>query len=104
MTQKTLSIVLVAMLGGAACSTDGYNSRVYASASSFPAEFSSTALYNRTFLLFFQVSAEVSEGCFLRGSIDRKIVEDSDFLGSGWEETEGDSRTELGFQLDYAFN
>ena len=91
-------------LGGAACSTDGYNSRVYAGASSFPGEFSSTALYNRTFLLFFQVSTEVSEGCFLRGAIERKIVEDADILGSGWEETEGGSRTELGFQLDYAFN
>ncbi len=90
-------------LGGAACSTDGYNSRVYAGASSFPGEFSSTALYNRTFLLFFGVSAELSEGFSLRGAIERKIVEDVDFLGSGWEETEGDSRTELGFQLDYAF-
>jgi len=90
-------------LGGAACSTDGYNSRVYTSGSSFPGVFNSIALYNRSFLLFFQASAEVSEGLFLRGSLERKIVEDTDFLGSGWEETEGDSRTELGFQLDYAF-
>ena len=90
-------------LGGAACSTDGYNSRVYAGASSFPGEFSSTALYNRTFLFFAGASAEVSEGLFLRGTIKRKIVEDADTLGSGWEETEGDSRTEMGFQLDYTF-
>lgn len=90
-------------LGGAACSTDGYNSRVYAGGSSFPGVFGSTALYDRSFLLFFQVSAEVSEGFFLRGALGRKIVEDAGFLGSGWEETEGDSRTELGFQLDYAF-
>ncbi|NOQ21764.1 MAG: hypothetical protein GQ565_03820 [Candidatus Aegiribacteria sp.] len=90
-------------LGGAACSTDGYNSRVYAGSSSFPGVFGSTALYNRSFLLFFQASAEISEGFFLRGAMGRKIVEDADFLGSGWEETEGDSRTELGFQLDYAF-
>ncbi len=90
-------------LGGAACSTDGYNSRVYASASSFPGEFGSTALYNKSFLFFFGVAAEISEGFFLRGAVERKIVEDTEFLGSGWEETEGDSRTELGFQLDYAF-
>ncbi len=90
-------------LGGAACSTDGYNSRVYAGGSSLPGVFGSTALYGRSFLLFFQASAEVSEGLFLRGAMGRKIVEDVEFLGSGWEETEGDSRTELGFQLDYAF-
>ena len=90
-------------LGGAACSTDGYNSRVYAGASSFPGEFGSTALYNRSFLFFFGAAAELSEGFYLRGTVERKIVEDAGFLGSGWEETEGNSRTELGFQLDYAF-
>ncbi|MCD4700493.1 MAG: hypothetical protein K8S24_01410, partial [Candidatus Aegiribacteria sp.] len=90
-------------MGGASCSTDGYNSRVYAGGSSFPGVFGSTSLYGRSFLLFFQVSAEVSDGLFLRGALGRKTVEDTDFLGSGWEETEGDSRTELGFQLDYAF-
>ncbi|MCK4806308.1 MAG: hypothetical protein KAT09_01605 [Candidatus Aegiribacteria sp.] len=90
-------------MGGAACSTDGYNSRVYAGGSSFPGVFGSTALYGRSFLLFLQASAEVSEGFFLRGALGRKSVEDADFLGSGWEETEGNSRTELGFQLDYAF-
>jgi hypothetical protein len=90
-------------LGSASCSTDGYNSRVYASGSSFPGVFGSTALYGRSFLFFFQVSAELSEDFFLRGAAGWKTVEDAEYLGSGWEETEGDSRTELGFQLDYAF-
>ncbi|MEN8209078.1 MAG: hypothetical protein ABFR50_07485 [Candidatus Fermentibacteria bacterium] len=90
-------------IGSAACSTDGYNSRVYAGASSFPGEFGSTTMYNRSFLFFFQASAELSEDFFIRGAVTRKTVEDTDFQGSGWEETEGDSRTELGFQLDYAF-
>lgn len=90
-------------LGGAACSTDGYNSRIYAGGSSFPGVFGSTALYGRSFLLFCQVSAEISDGFILRGAFAEKTVEDAAALGSGWEETEGDSRTELGFQLDYAF-
>ncbi|MCD4702111.1 MAG: hypothetical protein K8S24_09685, partial [Candidatus Aegiribacteria sp.] len=64
-------------MGGASCSTDGYNSRVYAGGSSFPGVFGSTALYGRSFLLFFQVSAEVSDGLFLRGALGRKTVEDT---------------------------
>lgn len=89
--------------GGAACSTDGYNSRIYAGGSSFPGVFGSTVLYNRSFLLFSQFSAAISDGFFLRGALARKTVEDAEALGSGWEETEGDERTELGFQLDYTF-
>jgi hypothetical protein len=89
--------------GGAACSTDGYNSRIYAGGSSFPGVFGSTVLYDRSFLLFCEASAEISDGFFLRCVFERKAVEDVEVLGSGWEETEGDSRTELGFQLDYAF-
>ncbi len=90
-------------LGSAACSTDGYNSRIYAGGSSFPGVFASTALYDRTFFMFFQISAEISDSFFLRGAVGNKTVENAAYLGSGWEETEGDSRTELGFQLDYAF-
>lgn len=90
-------------LGGAACSTDGYNTRIYAGGSSFPGVFGSTTLYGRSFLLFFQASAEVSERLYLRGAAGSRIVENAECIGSGWEETEGDSRTELGFQLDYDF-
>ncbi|MBN2607558.1 MAG: hypothetical protein JXA64_00465 [Candidatus Fermentibacteraceae bacterium] len=89
--------------GGAACSTDGYNSRVYAGGSSFPGVFGSTALYDRTILLFTQLSFSLTEDIVLRGAVSHRVVEEADELGSGWEETEGGSRTELGFQLDYAF-
>ncbi len=89
--------------GGAACSTDGYNSRVYAGGSSFPGVFGSTALYDRTILLFTQLSFNLTEDLVIRGAVSHRTVEDAAALGSGWEETEGDSRTELGFQLDYAF-
>ncbi|MFO8184226.1 MAG: hypothetical protein R6U39_08640 [Candidatus Aegiribacteria sp.] len=90
-------------LGGAACSTDGYNSRVYAGGSSFPGVFSSTAIYGRTILLFSQLSVRVADKLWLRGAVSRRTVDGASSLGSGWEETQGDSRTDFGFQLDYAF-
>lgn len=90
-------------LGGAAFSTDGYNSRLYASGPTFPGEFGSTALWNRGIQLHLSISAEVGNSLFLRARFLRKIIENVSVLGSGWEETEGDSRTEIGFQLDCAF-
>lgn len=90
-------------IGGAACSTDGYNSRVYAGGSSFPGVFSSTAIYGRTILLFSQLSVSVTDELWLRGAVSRRTVDGASCLGSGWEETQGDSRTDFGFQLDYAF-
>lgn len=96
------SEILTVDIGGAACSTDGYNSRVYAGGSSFPGVFGVTALYGRTMTLFLQLSAEVREGLSLRIAISRRVTEDAESLGSGWEETEGGSLTEFGFQLDYA--
>lgn len=90
-------------LGGAACSTDGYNSRVYAGGSSFPGVFSSTAIYGRTILLFSQLSVSVTDELWLRGAVSSRTVDGASSLGSGWEETQGDSRTDFGFQLDYAF-
>lgn len=90
-------------LGGAACSTDGYNSRIYAGGSSFPGVFSSTAIYGRTILLFSQLSVSLTDELWLRGAVSRRTVDGAPSLGSGWEETMGDSRTDFGFQLDYAF-
>lgn len=91
-------------LGGAAFATDGYNSRVYAAEPFFPGEFGSTALWDRGFMFHMSVSAEITEDLFLRARFLRKIIENVTVLGSGWEETEGDSRTEFGFQLDCAFH
>ncbi len=89
--------------GGSACSTDGYNSRIYATGSAFPGCFSSIALFDRSYFLFCRASAEISEGFFLRGAFERKTFEDTEALGSGWEETAGNSRTKLAVQLDYTF-
>ncbi|OPL18124.1 MAG: hypothetical protein AVO35_06370 [Candidatus Aegiribacteria sp. MLS_C] len=96
------SEVFTVDLGGAACSTDGYQSRIYAGGSSFPGVFGVTALYGRTMAVFFQLSAEIGEGASLRFALSRRATENVESLGSGWEETEGASLTELGFQLDYA--
>ena len=91
-------------IGGAACSTDGYNSRVYAGGSSFPGVFGSTAMYNRTLILYTQLSVSLDEDITIRGALSRRTTDGASSLGSGWEETQGDSRTEFGFQLDYAFH
>jgi hypothetical protein len=86
--------------GGASCSTDGYDSRVYFSGAAFPGVFSSTAIYDRTLVLFLQCSAGLSEGMTLRGAVSWRRTDGAVSLGSGWEETQGDSRTEFGLQLD----
>jgi len=84
-------------------STDGYNSRVYAAELAFPGEFGSIPLYGDGFLLQASVSLKPSESIDLRARIAWQQREGADHLGSGWEETEGGSRTEAGIQLDYSF-
>jgi hypothetical protein len=94
---------LSARLLGAGFDTDGYSSRIYYGEPTFPGEFGSTALWGRGFLMGGSVSAELGEGAFLRARLSRLVVENMESLGSGWEETEGGSRTEFGLQLDWAF-
>jgi len=98
-----VSDLLEYSLSASGCSTDGWNSRVYAYTLSFPGEFGSTALYGRTVLLQASVSLHIDDRAVLRlkGGWYRKEGEDT--LGSGWEETEGPSRTEAGVQLDWNF-
>jgi len=84
-------------------STDGYNSRVYAAELAFPGEFGSIPLYGKGFLLQASVSLNPRENIDLRARIAWQQREGVDHLGSGWEETEGGSRTEAGIQLDYSF-
>jgi hypothetical protein len=48
-------------------------------------------------------SVEAVEGLFLRGAAGWIRREGQGSLGSGWEETEGDSRTEVSMQLDWSF-
>lgn len=90
-------------MGGAGCSTDGYSSRVYSGGVSFPGVFGSRTMYNRSFLFFAGISAEITSDLFLRLGFSSLTMEDASSMGSGWEETSGDSRSEMGVQLDWAF-
>jgi hypothetical protein len=83
--------------------TEGYATRIYYAEPTFPGEFGSTALWGRGFLIGISISTELGEGTFLRARASRLAVEGMESLGSGWEETEGGNRTELGLQLDWAF-
>ena len=90
-------------LGAAGFSTDGYDSRAYVVALAFPGEFGSAQVQGRGMLLQASVSVEPQEGLFLRCGAGWLRREGEDALGSGWEETEGDSRTEISGQLDWEF-
>ncbi len=90
-------------LSAAGCSTDGWNSRVYAYSLSFPGEFGSIAMYGKTFLLQASAMVNLSPEAVLRARGSWYFREGEEVLGSGWEETEGPSRTTLGVQLDWGF-
>jgi hypothetical protein len=90
-------------LSGAACSTDGWASRVYAYALSFPGQFGSTALYNSSVLLQAAVSVHISPDAVLRGKYSWHLMQGEESLGSGYEETPGSSRNAAGLQLDWKF-
>ena len=98
-----LSDIFEYSLSAAGCSTDGWNSRVYAYSLSFPGEFGSSALYNRTALLQSSVSLHIEGTAVLRIKGSWYCKEGEESLGSGWEETEGSSRTAVGIQLDWNF-
>lgn len=88
----------------AGCSTDGWNSRVYAYSLSFPGEYGSAALYDRTTLLQASLSFNIDDGTVLRLKGSWYCMEGADALGTGWEETSGSSRTNAGMQLDWKFD
>ncbi|MBD3368775.1 hypothetical protein GF402_00240 [Candidatus Fermentibacteria bacterium] len=90
-------------VGTVAFDTDGYDSRVYAAELAFPGQFGSAALYGGGFLLQGSVSLEAAPGMFVRARGLWERRENVETMGSGWEETEGDGRTTVGLQLDYAF-
>ena len=90
-------------LGSAFSSTDGWNSRVYSSGGYFPGKFSSATLYGNMTFLYTVLSIEASPGLFFRAGAEHLTKRGAESLGSGWEETQGDSRTRLGLQLDYSF-
>ncbi len=90
-------------LGAAGFTTDGWNSRAYVVALAFPGEFGSTQVQGRGMMLQAAVSVEPREGLFLRGGVGWLRRQDAETLGSGYEETEGGSRTEASCQLDWSF-
>lgn len=90
-------------VSAASCSTDGWESRVYAYSLSFPGEFGSAAMYNNSVLLQMSVSLHISDSTVLRAKTSWYRMEDAESLGTGDEETEGPERTEAGIQLDWDF-
>jgi hypothetical protein len=94
---------LTLRLGAAGFSTDGWNSRAYVVALAFPGEFGSTQVQGRGMMLQAAASVEAREGLFLRAGAGWMRREGAEALGSGYEETRGDSRTEASCQLDWSF-
>ena len=90
-------------LGAAGFDTDGWRSRAYVAALAFPGEFGSTQVQGEGMVLQGAVSVEPREGLFLRGGVGVLRRQDAESLGSGYEETEGGSRTEASLQLDWSF-
>lgn len=89
--------------GAITFSTQGYNSRIYAAEIVFPGEFGSVSLWDSGFMLQGAVSLEIRDGLKLTSRGYWKTFENADSIGSGWEETSGDSRYGLGLQVDYSF-
>lgn len=87
-----------------AFTTDGWDSRIYSSNTSLPGEFGSSALWGSGFRMSALVSGTVLPGLVLRLSTGHTWKEDVSSMGTGWEETEGGARTELGLQVDYSLN
>lgn len=88
----------------AACTaygTDGWESRVYCSELGFPGEFASSPQWGRGFLM--QISPSVEPGAGVEARLKFSLLqrEGVESIGSGLEETSGDSRTEAGIQVDF---
>jgi hypothetical protein len=90
-------------LGAAGYSTDGWRSRAYVAALAFPGQFGAEQVQGEGMLLQAAVSVEPREGLFLRAGVGWTLRDGAESIGSGYEETEGDSRTEAGLQLDWRF-
>ena len=90
-----------ATLSAAAADTEGFGARVYIYKVSFPGEFGSSAIYGKCAMLQASISVSLGEDWRLRGRISRFHGYDRDSIGSGYEQTEGPSRTEAGLQLDW---
>ncbi len=92
---------LDATVSASAAETDDYNSRVYIYSLSFPGEMGSSPLYGSVVAAQAMVTVQFGEGWRLRGRISRFHWYGRDSIGSGFEQTSGPSRTDLGLQLDW---
>jgi hypothetical protein len=90
-------------LSAAAAETDGWPSRVYAYNLSFPGEFGSRALYGSSALLQGAVSMHISEQATIRVKTGWYTRRGEESLGTGYETTEGPSRTWAALQFDCKF-
>ena len=88
-------------VSASAADTEGYASRVYVYRLSFPGEFGSQALYGKSAMLQAALSLEPARGWRLRFRISRFHGYGRESIGSGYEQTAGPSRTDVGFQLDW---
>ena len=83
--------------------TDDYDSRVYFTRVSFPGQYSSAPVYGKGFLLQASVSFQLEDDMTLRSMVSKRVIDNAESIGSGFEETSGGSRTEAGIQIDYSF-
>jgi hypothetical protein len=96
-----LSPELEAKLSGAAYSTDDYDSRVYLYEIAFPGEFGCTSTQGEGLLMQAAIALNLDPRAVLRARLRWHSRENVESLGSGYEETEGGTRTEAGLQLDW---
>lgn len=81
--------------------TRDYRSRVYIYKLSFPGELGSGVLYGKSLMLQAMVSVGLGGDWRARCRVSRFHGYDRESLGSGWEETRGPHRTDMGLQLDW---
>lgn len=97
----SLSPELEIKLSGAAYSTEDYDSRVYLYEIAFPGEFGCASAQGEGLLMQAAMALHLEQRAVLRARLRWLTRESVDFLGSGYEETDGNSRTEAGLQLDW---
>ncbi|MBN1434483.1 hypothetical protein JW921_06955 [Candidatus Fermentibacterales bacterium] len=89
-------------VAGAGYSTDDYETRIYLYEVCFPGQFGSLPVQGRGFLLQVGLRVRMSEAATVRARIGHLAREGAESMGSGYEETRGPHRTEVGLQLDWS--
>jgi hypothetical protein len=83
--------------------TNSYDSRIYVYESDVLYSFSIPAFYNKGFRYCLNIHYRVAKnfGCYLR--LAQTVYTDKTLIGSGLDEIEGNTRTDLKLQLSYLF-